>query len=76
MNRYLFLLFAMLLAPLDAMALDSYRFLHVTIETPWLIFMGLLVVIMFPFVLTAVLHWYFAIKKRQQEGVEDAQTDQ
>ncbi len=50
---------------LDAHAIDSYRFLHVTIETPWMIFLGLLVVILFPFILTAVLHWHFAIKKKE-----------
>ena len=44
-------------------AVDSYRFLHVTIETPWMIFLFLLCIVLFPFVLTAILHWYFANKK-------------
>jgi hypothetical protein len=44
-------------------AVDSYRFMHVTIETPWLIFLFLLVILLFPFILMAVLHWYFAAKK-------------
>lgn len=76
MNRTLLLIMALLLAPLNAYALDSYRFLHVTIETPWLIFMGLLVVIMFPFILTAILHWYYAVKKRQESQMEDAEPGQ
>jgi hypothetical protein len=36
-------------------ALDSYRFLHVTIDTPWLIFLFLLVAIFSPFILMAAL---------------------
>jgi len=46
-----------------AYAVDSYRFLHVTIETPWMIFLFLLCIVLFPFVLTAILHWHFANKK-------------
>ena len=48
-------------------AADSYRFLHVSIDTPWMIFIFLLVIIMFPFVLMAVLYWYFAFKKDSDE---------
>ena len=46
-----------------ALAVDSYRFIHVTIETPWMIFLFLLCIVLFPFVLTAILHWHFANKK-------------
>jgi hypothetical protein len=53
-------------------AADSYRFLHVTIDTPWAIFLGLLVIVLSPFVLMAVLHWYFAYKKAQEEKVESS----
>ena len=45
-----------------ANAADSYRFLHVTIDTPWAIFIFLLFIVMFPFVLMAILYWYFALK--------------
>lgn len=38
-------------------ALDSYRYLHVTIDTPWGIFLFLLIGIFAPFILTAVLVW-------------------
>jgi hypothetical protein len=38
-------------------AIDSYRYLHVSIETPWLIFLFLLVAIFIPFVLMLVLMW-------------------
>lgn len=55
----------------NVLAVDSYRFLHVTIDTPWVIFLGLLVVILFPFILTAVLHWYYATKKKEPDGKEN-----
>jgi len=51
---------------LNVYAADSYRFLHVTIDTPWAIFIFLLFIIMFPFVLMAVLYWYFAFKKNNE----------
>jgi hypothetical protein len=38
-------------------AIDSYRYLHVSIETPWLIFLFLLVAIFIPFILMLVLMW-------------------
>jgi hypothetical protein len=53
-------------------AADSYRFLHVTIDTPWMIFLGLLVIVLSPFILMAVLHWYFAYKKTQEEKLESS----
>ena len=46
-----------------ALAADSYRYLHVTIDTPWAIFIFLLLIILFPFVLSAILYWYFTFKK-------------
>ncbi|MBL1277231.1 MAG: hypothetical protein COB30_014200 [Ectothiorhodospiraceae bacterium] len=46
----------------SAYAVDSYRYAHVTIETPWAIFIFLLLIILVPFVLMAILHWYFAGK--------------
>jgi hypothetical protein len=48
-------------------ALDSYRFFHVTIETPWAIFLFLLFTIFVPFVLMAVLVWRYAEKKVDPE---------
>lgn len=52
----------------SAYAVDSYRYAHVTIETPWAIFIFLLLIILFPFVLMAILYWYFATKKPDEEG--------
>ena len=47
----------------SAFAVDSYRYAHVTIDTPWSIFIFLLMIILFPFILMAILYWYFAMKK-------------
>jgi hypothetical protein len=49
-------------------AADSYRFLHVTIETPWAIFIFLLGFILTPFVLMAALYWFFAFKKGKEQA--------
>lgn len=48
-------------------ALDSYRFLHVTIETPWAIFIFLLFTIFAPFILMAILAWRYAERKAEPE---------
>lgn len=47
----------MLLHPGTGFAIDSYRYLHVSIETPWMIFLFLLATIFVPFVLMLVLMW-------------------
>ncbi|TPW16832.1 MAG: Secreted protein [Halothiobacillaceae bacterium] len=46
----------------NAEAADSYRWLHVTIETPWAIFLFLLPMVLIPVVLMAILYWRFAWK--------------
>lgn len=49
---------------------DSYRFAHVTIATPWYIFLFLMVGVFFPFVLMAVLAWRNALRKIENETAE------
>ena len=44
-------------------AVDSYRFLHVHIDTLWFIFLFLLAILFVPFILLAVLTWYYAESK-------------
>lgn len=51
-------------------AVDSYRFAHVTIATPWYIFIFLLMGVFAPFVLMAVLAWRNAIRKSGNESAE------
>jgi len=52
-------------------AVDSYRFVHVTIATPWYIFIFLLMGVFAPFVLMAVLAWRNATRKSDRE-IENA----
>lgn len=52
-------------------AVDSYRFAHVTIATPWYIFIFLLMGVFAPFVLMVVLAWRSAARK---SGDKDADT--
>lgn len=49
-----------------ALALDSYRYLHVTIDTPWFIFLFLLPIVLSPLILMAILYWYFSIRKNKK----------
>ena len=49
---------------------DSYRFLHVTISTPWYLFVFLLGGVLSPFILMAVLVWYSAVRKSNREAEE------
>lgn len=64
----LFLVLLMMMS--SAWAMDSYRYAHVTIETPWAIFIFLLCIILFPFILMAILYWHFATKKAGSENAE------
>lgn len=52
-----------------AFAVDSYRYLHVTIDTPWSIFLFLLPMVLSPFILMAILYWYFASRKRRDAAI-------
>ena len=47
----------MLLHANTGFAIDSYRYLHVSIETPWMIFLFLLVAVFAPLVLMVILMW-------------------
>ena len=51
-------------------AVDSYRFVHVTIATPWYIFIFLLMGVFAPFVLMAVLAWRNATRKSNSEATD------
>ncbi len=53
-------------SPVQA-AVDSYRFLHVTIETPWYIFLFLLIGVFAPFILMAMLMWRTAVQKNNRD---------
>ncbi len=51
----------------DAMAVDSYRYLHVTIDTPWMIFVFLFFLVVAPMILSAVLHLRNAMRRDKDE---------
>jgi hypothetical protein len=70
------LVIALLVSSIDpCWALDSYRFLHVTIETPWLIFIFLLFAILAPFILMALLVWRYAERRISPEKTSDTQPE-
>ena len=56
-------------------AIDSYRYLHVSIETPWMIFLFLLIAVFAPFVLMVVLMWRRQLEKssaaRESKDADD-----
>lgn len=63
--RSMLMLLATLFAAGPAFAVDSYRYLHVTIDTPWHIFLFLLVIVLLPFILMAILYWHFTLRKSE-----------
>lgn len=72
-QQFLMIIFGVLPTMQVQAATDSYRFLHVTIDTPWAIFLFLLIFILTPFVLMAMLYWYFAFKKTKEESQSTAE---
>ena len=55
------ILFGVIMFPeVSFAAIDSYRFFHVTIETPYMIFLFLVGFVLAPFFLMAILYWRFA----------------
>ena len=62
-SRVIFVV-AMTLVAAPAWAVDSYRYLHVTIDTPWTIFLFLLPIVLSPFILMAILYWRFAGRRK------------
>jgi membrane protein implicated in regulation of membrane protease activity len=60
-------------------AIDSYRFLHVTIDTPWMIFVFLLFAVLAPFVLMAVLVWRYTERRtdaKKRQASENQESEQ
>ncbi|RMH62709.1 MAG: hypothetical protein D6678_00535 [Zetaproteobacteria bacterium] len=51
----------------DAWAVDSYRFLHVTINTPWMIFVFLFFLVFAPMILQAILYVRNAMRRDAEE---------
>ena len=70
------LAFVMMLCSQSVFALDSYRYLHVTIDTPWMIFLFLLPIVLSPFIIMAILYWRFAGRKPDDENDDDGENDE
>ena len=70
--RAVLLVFGLTAAPLAGAAVDSYRFAHVTISTPWYIFIFLLMGVFAPFVLMVILAWRNAMRKTMPEITDEA----
>ncbi len=49
-------------------AADSYRWFHVTIETPWAIFLFLMPLVVAPLVLMVILYWRFTLRPKDKDG--------
>lgn len=65
--KFFMAMFGLSLALSANAAVDSQRFLHVTIATPWYLFIFLLGGVLTPFILMAALAWYSAVRKSKRE---------
>ncbi len=52
-------------------AVDSYHYLHVTIDTPWTIFLLLVPMVLAPLILMGVMVWRYAERRKGDEGTEE-----
>jgi len=66
------LLFVTLLGSTEALAVDSYRYMHVTIDTPWMIFVFLFFLVFAPMILSAIIH----IRNAMRRDAEEESTDE
>ncbi len=64
-------LYTGLLTPGVAYALDSYRYLHVTIDTLWYIFLFLVPGVLAPIGIAALLYWRNAKRASSAESGRD-----
>ena len=74
MNKYVktaALGFLILMLPLQVHALDSYRYLHVTIDTIWYIFLGLAPLVLAPFAVLMWVYWRRAARQNEEQGRDD-----
>lgn len=63
---------ALLYAGSAQASVDSYRYLHVTIETPWVIFLVLVPMVLAPLVLMGIMVWRYAERRKGDEGAQNA----
>jgi len=58
-------------AATPAYALDSYRYLHVKLDTVWIFFVFLFFLVFAPMIVMAVLYWWHATKKSGDDDVPE-----
>jgi len=58
-------------APVSAFALDSYRYLHVKLDTVWFFFIFLFFLVFAPMIIMAVLYWWRAMKKPDDDQARE-----
>lgn len=62
---------AVCMLPLQAHAVDSYRYLHVTIDTVWQIFLFLAPLVLAPFAVLMWVYWRRAARQKDESGRSD-----
>lgn len=62
--------FVLLMSLMPAASADSYRYMHVTIDTPWVLFLFLLVAVLMPFILMAILYWHNAMRRNAEDDAK------
>ncbi len=62
---------AMCAAATPAYALDSYRYLHVKLDTVWIFFIFLFFLVFAPMIVMAVLYWWHATKKSGDDDIPE-----
>jgi len=67
-EKIICLLTVLAFLPLEAFAADSYRWLRVSPETPWYIFVFLLPMVLIPIVIMAILYWRYAGKSEEERA--------
>ncbi len=70
--RYGLFLLLLMLQSQAVYAVDSYRWVTVSINTPWMIFVFLVPLVMVPLILMAIMHWRFA---KPEEGDDASDND-
>ncbi len=75
LQRWYAIMLAMVFSA-PAFALDSYRYMHVTIDTIWYIFVFLLLILLIPFILMAVLYWWVLRVRKEEERQRERETEQ
>jgi uncharacterized BrkB/YihY/UPF0761 family membrane protein len=63
------------LMPGTSLAFDSYRYLHVTIDTIWYIFVFLLFILLVPFILMATLYWWTLRQRRHERARSESEPE-